>query len=93
MKYKCSISQSSVLQVNMKLNMLYLAVIYTYSFKNNTTVSRRQGAKEAVPVHLVFFTLQDQQLWSSFERSAASLGTRRMAQDSSEKGHFALVLY
>lgn len=93
MKYKCSVSQISVLQVNMKLTMLYLAVIYAYRSKNNKMVSRRQGAKEVVPVCLVFFTLHDQQLWSSFERSATSLGMTKTAQDSSEKGHFALVIY
>lgn len=66
MKYKCSVSQISVLQVDMKLCMLYLADIYTYSSKNNEMVSWRQEAKEAVPVCLVLSTLHDQQLWSSY---------------------------
>lgn len=69
----------------MQLNMLYLAVIYTYSFKNNKMVSWRQGAKEAAPFQLIFSTLQDQQLWSSFERSATSLGMTRMALESQKR--------
>lgn len=93
MKYKCSILQISVLQVSMKLSMLYLAVIYAYSSKNNKIISQRQGAKEAIPYGLVFSTLYDQQLWSSFERSATSPGMTTIAQDSSEKRHFALVVY